>query len=122
MKKYLFLVLYSLGIILIGCLFSSILYYFNITNDKINNLLICLINIIAIFTSSFYLSENIKYKGLVTGLICFLIYVIPVILIKLSILNTNVSLGNILFYLVLLIFSEIGSIIGKNIKKENDAI
>lgn len=122
MKKYLFLVLYSLSIIIIGCFLSSILYYFNITNDKINNLLICLTNIISLFIGSLYLSKNIKYKGLISGVIYFIIYVIPIILIKLIVLNTKISLNNILFYLILLIISEIGSIIGKNIKKENDAI
>ena len=114
MKKYLFAFAYSFLIILIGCLISSILYYFNITTDKINSILIYLNGIIAIFIGSFKLGKELKYKGIITGGLYFFILLIFFVITSLLIFKANYSINNIIFYLILFIFSLLGGIIGKN--------
>ena len=52
MKKYVFPIIYSLVIMLIGGLLTTLLYYFNITNDKINKIILYLIGITAMFIGS----------------------------------------------------------------------
>ena len=84
MKKYLIPIGYSLGIILIGTLISSILYYFNITTDKLNKIFLYSISILSIFIGSLKLGKNLIY------------------------------------YLVLLVFSLLGGILGKNMNEEAD--
>ena len=122
MKKYLFAFIYGILIIFIGSPLSSILYYFNITTDKINNILIYLIGIIAIFIGSFKLSNELKYKGIITGTLYFFITLIFSVIISTFIFKINYSISNFIFYIILLIFSLLGGIIGKNYQTKNDAI
>lgn len=122
MKKYLLAFVYSVLIILIGSLLSSILYYFNITTDKINNILIYLTSIIAIFVGSFKLGKELKYKGIITGALYFFILLIFFVITSLLIFKANYSISNIIFYLILLVFSLLGGIIGKNYQSKNDVI
>lgn len=120
MKKYLFPALFSISIILVGTLISSILYYFNITSDKINSVLLYLIGIIAIFTGSLKLAKNLKYKGIITGAVYFLAWFIIMVFLSLVIFKSSFTTNGIIFYLILLVFSILGGIIGKNTQEEND--
>lgn len=122
MKKYVFPGLYSLGVILIGALFSSLLYYLNVTGDKLNSSILYATSIIAIFVGALKLAKNLKYKGLITGVIYFSIWFIIMLFFSLVIFKASFSIKNIIYYLVLLIFSILGSILGKNMQEETDAI
>ena len=121
-KKYLIPILYTLGIILIGAFLSSILYYFNITSDKLNNILLYLISILGIFTGSVLLSKDIKYKGIINGLLYFIGWFIIMLLLSLIVFKTSIKINDLIYYAVILIFSMLGGIIGKNLKEENDEI
>ena len=120
MKKYLFPFLYTLIIILAGSFFTSILYYFNITSDKFNTVLLYLISIISFFTGALFLGKNIKKKGIISGLIFFGICFLIMILSSLIIFKNNITFKNIIYYLILLVFSIMGSIIGKITQTEID--
>lgn len=120
MKKYLYPIIYTIGIILIGTLIISILYYFNITSDKLNTIFLYAISILAIFIGTLSLAKNLKYKGLITGLIYFFGFFIISIIISLLIFKTSFGFKNIIYYLVLLIFSLLGGVLGKNISEEAD--
>lgn len=122
MKKYLIPVMVNIGVMLIGTLISSILYYFNLTSDKINGIMLYLISFASIFVGSMMLAKELKYKGLITGLFYFLFWFIISIFISFVIFKCPFDIKNIIYYLVLLAFSLLGSIIGKNIQKENDTI
>lgn len=122
MKKYLIPVAVNIGIMLIGTLISSILYYFNLTSDKINSIILYLISFSSIFIGSLMLAKGLKYKGLITGLFYFLFWFIISIFLSLVIFKTGFNVKNIIYYLILLAFSLLGSIIGKNVQKENDTI
>ena len=118
MKKCVFPIMYSLVIMLIGGLLTTLLYYFNITNDKINKIILYLIGITAMFIGSLKLSKNLNQKGIISGLVYFTICFVVIIFTSLVILKVDFKLTNIIYYLVLLIFSLLGGIIGKNMKEE----
>lgn len=120
MKKYLIPILYTIGTTIIGTLFSSILYYFNLTSDKINNILLYLISILGIFIGSIIFSKNIKFKGILNGFIYFIFWFIIIILLSFIVYKINFKISNLIYYFIILIFSILGGIIGKNLKEEND--
>lgn len=122
MKKYLIPALYTLGIIVIGALLSSILYYFNITSSKINSILLYLISIAGIFTGSILFSKEMKYKGIISGIIYFMACFIVMGVLSLLIFKANFKLSSLIYYIVILLFSMLGGVIGKNLKEENDGI
>lgn len=122
MKKYLFPFLYTLGIILIGSILSSILYYFDITSDKINTIFLYSIGIIAIFTGALILGKKVKQKGIISGAIYFAIWFLIMIFLSLFIFKDKLSLNSIIYYLILFIFSIMGAVIGKNNQTETDTV
>lgn len=75
-------------------------------------------SILALFIGSIKFSKNIKYKGIINGLIYFIIWFIIMLFFSLVIFKTNYTLKNLVYYIVLLIFSIIGGILGKNLQEE----
>ena len=122
MKKYVMPFLYTIGILLIGTLITSTLYYFNILSDKMYSIFLYLISIIGILIGSIKFSKLLNKKGFINGTIYFLILFILMIVISLIIFKSKISTKSIIYYFILLIFSILGGIIGKNTKKENDVI
>ena len=122
MKKYFLAFLYSFAIFLIGSFITSVLYYFNITSDKFNNILLYFISISSIFIGSTCFSKNMKYKGLINGVIYFLIWFVIMLFLSLVIFKTHFGIKNIIYYIVLLMFSLIGGVLGKNLDDKNDEV
>ncbi len=122
MKKNLLSFAYTISIILIGTLLNSILYYFDITSDKINTILLYLIGIIAIFVGAIKSSKENNQKGIITGLIYFCIWFFIMILTSLIFFKINFHFKDFIYYLILLIFSLLGGIIGKNMQDKTDDI
>lgn len=122
MKKHFLAILYSFVSLLIGSFIVSILYYFNITSDKFNNILLYFISISSIFIGSTYFSKNMKYKGLINGIIYFLIWFIIMLFLSLFIFKTHFGIKNIIYYIILLIFSLIAGVLGKNLEDKSDEV
>ena len=118
--KYLYSFLYTLGIILIGSLITSILYYFNITTDKLNMIFLYSVSLLAIFVGSIKISKNLKYKGIINGIIYFIPWFIIMIFFSLLIFKNSFGIKNLIYYIVLLLFSIMGGILGKNMQEEKD--
>lgn len=121
MKKYLTPILYTLAFLVIGTFFTSILYYFNITSDKVNQILIYLIAIIAMFVGSMIFAKNNKYKGIISGLLYFVGWFVIMLIMSLLVFKSSFKISGLIYYGVLMIFSVLGGIIGKNYQEENDA-
>lgn len=121
MKKYLMPILYTLAFLVIGTFFTSILYYFNITSDKVNQILIYLIAIIAMFVGSIIFAKNNKYKGIISGLLYFVGWFVIMLIMSLLVFKSSFKISSLIYYGVLMIFSVLGGIIGKNYQEENDA-
>lgn len=114
-------ILNSLGyffiILLIGTLFITLINYFNLLNTKIISILKFILPISAMLISSYKLgkiSEKQGYlEGLKLGSIIILIFLLLILLLD------SFSLRSILYYLILLLTSIIGSMIGINKKNQN---
>jgi len=79
-----------------------------------------LISIIAIFVGAIKLGKSISQKGIVTGLIYFTVWLFIMIFLSLVVFKTNLGFKNIVYYLILLVFSMLGGILGKNSQEETD--
>ena len=119
LKKYLYPVLYTISIWLFGALISSILYYFNITSDKLNTIFLYSVSVLGILIGAMKLSSNLKYKGIITGSFYFIFWFLIIILLSFIIYKSSFSYKVIIYYIVLYIFSILGGILGKNIKEKD---
>ena len=116
MKKIITSYAYSILIIIVGAMFSSILYYFNITSGKVNSIILYLLIGISIITGSIKFSKNMKYKGIINGLIYFISWLIFMFFTSIIIFKCKLDLKMIVYYIILCITSILGGIIGKNTK------
>jgi len=116
MKKYIKVLLYSLLTLLIGVLISSILYYFNIFNSKLNSIFLFLSIMLSIFIGSYKLSKILNKKGLLVGTYYFIFYFIIMMACKL-IFKDKIIFKNIIYYIILLLVSVVAAIISKNKRK-----
>lgn len=115
MKNYLKSSLYTLGIILVSSVIITLLNYFNIINGKVLNIITYIIPLISTFIGSFLLGKASNKKGYIEGLkyagIWSLIFLIISIILK------QIDLSSIVFFVILVLLSMLGSILGINKKR-----
>ena len=121
MKKYLFPIIYSVSIILVGGLISTVLYYFDITSTKVNNIFLYATAILSLFVGSLKLAKELNYKGFITGLLYFLFWFIIMLFLSLVIFKASFTLKSLIYYVVILLFSMLGGVLGKNMQEETEA-
>lgn len=119
MKKCLLGFLYTFLFLIAGCFISTLLYYFNILSDKANTIFLYIIIILASIIGSVKFSKHLKYRGIINGLIFYFICAILFIISSVIIFKSNFGIKNLVYYLVMLLSSVLGGIIGKN-KEEID--
>lgn len=117
-----FLIKYGLGIIytlagVVGALLLiTLLYHFNIVNDQIFSFLKLLVILSSAFINSFILGRKADKKGYLEGtkfgLIIIILMFIP------TILSANFKVKLLIYYLVIMITTILGSMIGIS-KKRN---
>jgi len=88
----------------------TILYYFNLINEKTFSILKLIILLLSIFTNSFILGKNTKRKSYIEGIVYGSILI--TILIIITIILSKVQIKLLVFYPLILITSIFGSIIG----------
>ena len=111
--KYFSILLIS---IIIPIFILTIFNYFEIINNT--NILKLIITLISIFINSFFLGKNSKSKGYIEGLKFGIIFIIFITLFNLILVN-EFRLKILIYYLLIIITSMVGSTIGIN--KKNDA-
>lgn len=116
-KKILNSCLYFFIILVTGALIITLLNYFNIMNNKIISIIKFIIPIIAMLISSYKLGKTSDKNGYLEGL--KLGGIIILIFIMLVIILDSLNLKSIFYYLILLLTSVMGSMIGINRKKTN---
>ena len=109
--------LYILGITLVMVILITLLNYINILNTDITNVSKILTPFIGTFISSYILGKNSKNKGYIEGLKLGGLFVLLLIIINL-IISTPFSYTILLYYLIILVTSMLGSMIGINRKKD----
>jgi len=92
----------------------TILYYFNLINEKTFSILKLIILLLSIFINSFILGKNTKKKSYIEGIIYGSILI--TLLIIITIIFSKIQIKLFIFYPLILITSILGSMMGK-IKK-----
>lgn len=105
----------SMIIFILSLFLVTLLNYFNIINDSILNILTYIIPFISFFIGAFILGTKSNIKGFLEGLKFSLIFILLFVLINL-LLKNKFNLGSIIFYLIIIISSVTGSILGINKK------
>jgi len=114
-----FSLIYIISSILILTLFITILSYFNIMGDKVVSVFKIIIPIISLLIGGFYIGKRSTKKGFIEGLKLGLIFSIILVIFNYLGLGNSFKVKYLLFYLILIITSILGSMIGINRKKEN---
>ena len=117
-KKYGLRLIYTIISILISLLLVTCLYYFNIIGNNTYKFLKIIIILFNIFISSFILGKNSISKGYLEG-IKLAIIIIPIFFILTLITNEVFNLRSLLYYLIILITSTFGGMVGISKKKKN---
>ena len=118
LKKYGLRILYTFIIIIISLSIITALYYFNIINNGTYKVLKITIVLLSIFINALILGKNTQQKGYLEGLKLFLI-IIPLFFALTLITKQPLKLNLLLYYLIILITSIFGSMIGISKKKNN---
>lgn len=115
MINYLKSMVYTLSIILISTIIITIFNYFNILNGIVLKVIMLLIPIIGIFVGGFKIGKVSSKKGYIEGLKYGFIWIILLLIINL--ITKGFTYLSIIYYVLLLLISVVGSILGINGKK-----
>ena len=110
-------IIYVISIILVITIFVTILSYFNIFSDNIIKFFKLITPIISIFIGALIMGRNSNKNGYLEGI--KLAIIIDFLFIIFSIIFNNFKLESIIFYIILLASSILGSIIGIQKKVKN---
>jgi putative membrane protein (TIGR04086 family) len=117
LKKLGISILYIISTILILTFLITFLNYFNIINDKIISIFKILIPIISLFIGGFIIGKKSKSKGWLEGIKLGIIFSILLLIFNFLAFSNSFKLKYLLFYLIIIISSIFGSMIGINRKK-----
>lgn len=110
--------LYIIGSILILTFITTLFSYFNIMSDKVTSIIKIIIPIISMFIGGFYIGKRSLKKGFLEGLKLGSIFSIILIIFNYLALDNSFKFKYLLFYIILIISSILGSMIGINKKKQ----
>ena len=113
-KLYLKVMIIPILSIIIIPLFFSI---FNILGLELNKIVLIVISSILLLITGYLIGIHTVKKGFINGLIVGLCFVIFILLLSL-IFKSPINTSSFIYYLILIISSILGSIIGINRKKE----
>lgn len=114
--KYLKSLLYIFIPIFIFSTLIGTLNYFNILNNSTTNIFELISIIISMFIGGMYLGKNSQKKGYLEGLKIGVITITILFSFGFLAYNQEFSLSLLLFYIIILISSILGSVIGINKK------
>lgn len=118
LKKYGLRLIYTIISILLSLFLITTLYYFNIINGTTYSILKIVIILLNIFISSFILGKKATSKGFLEG-IKLSVIIIPIFIILALLTNEVLKLRVIIYYIIILITSTFGSMVGISRKKES---
>ena len=114
--KYLKTIVFEFILLIISTLIITILYYFNIINNNVNNIFKIIIFILTFLFSGIYIGKRSHKKYYLEGLKISMINIILLFVISLFFKN-RFSFSQLLYYIFIIILCTFGSIIGGNLKK-----
>lgn len=111
-----FLLIIFSSILILGLLLNT-LYYFDIVNNNIYNIMKMIIILASLFINAFILGKKCEKYGLVEGLKLGGIFLLIMIIIKL-VTNNSFDIRTFIYGVIILLTTSIGSVIGINNKQE----
>ncbi len=102
--------------ILLGSLLITLFNYFNILNGLLLEIIESIIPIIAIFVGSYLIGKSSSKKGYIEGIKYSSIWVLIFLII--NIIAKNINLLDFVYFIIMILFSALASMIGINRKKE----
>ena len=104
--------IYTFSILIISTFIFSCLYYINFIGSKVLTVIKIIIPIISLFIGSIIIGKQSSKKGWFEGIKFGGIFIIFLILFNYLALRNNLEVKSIIYYLILLITSCFGSMIG----------
>lgn len=117
LKKYLIHFSITIVSILLVLLLTTTLYYFNIISPKTYNIVKLITFLLTLFINSFILGKKSKNKGYLEGI--KLSTFIIIIFLIFTIITKSFSIKYLLYYLIIVITSSFGGMVGISRKKES---
>ena len=117
LKNLIISILYIIVSILILTFITTLFSYFNIIGEKTISIFKITIPIISLFIGGFYIGKRSIKKGWFEGLKLGLIFIILLIIFEFFALDISFKGKNIIYYLIIIISSIFGSMIGISNKK-----
>lgn len=118
-KKYSKCIGITLGLIITFSFFLNTLNYFNLININIYKILLIIMSSISILTGAYILGKQTQNKGYIEGLKYGIITTLLFYIISFLAFDQNINISNLLYYLIVITISIIGSMIGINKKEDN---
>ena len=110
-----FLLIIFSSILILGLLLNT-LYYFDIVNNNIYNIMKMVIVLICLFVNAFLLGKGSLKHGIVEGLKLGAIFLLVMIILK-TITNSPFDIRTIIYSIIILLTTSVGAVISIN-KKE----
>lgn len=107
--------------ILILTIIVAILSFFNILKGNITTILKIFIPIVSFFIGGLMIGKNSNQKGWLEGIKEGLIVVVLMIIFSFLAFQNGFEIKNIIYYIILITSSTLGSMIGINFKKKGDS-
>ena len=98
----------------------NLLYYFNLFGDKLMNIFMIITSLICFLVSGREFSKNDKSKGYISGLKIGLIYSILFLVITFIFFNNDFKVFNLIYYILIIISSIFGGMLGNYVNKEKN--
>ena len=112
---------YSIGILLILTIILTILSFFNVLGPTLVNIFMIINLCLATITGGFITGRNAFNKGWLEGLKFGILFTIIILLFNLLGIGSAFNLLNIVSYVIIIITSIIGSMIGISLKQEENS-
>lgn len=99
-------------------LLTTLFYHFNIVSNNIYKILKLIVPVISLFISTFVLGKNSKKKGWLEGMKLGGITILLFLTLASFLYNEDFTLKLTIYYIILLLVSASGGMIGINHKKD----
>ena len=119
LKKLGFSLIYVISTILVLTFITTLFSYFNILNNKVISIIKIIIPIISMLIGGFYIGKRSLKKGFLEGLKLGSIFSLVLIIFNYLAFDNSFKFKYLLFYLIIIVSSILGSMIGINVNKKN---
>ena len=109
-----FILIIFLSIMILGLIINT-LYYFDIINNNIYNIMKMVIVLGVLFINALFLGKNSNKYGIVEGLKLGAIFLLVMVILKL-VTNSSFDTRAIIYSIIILLTTSVGAVIGINKK------